>query len=251
MLWNYNKTITTKYYSPNANQAHILLGGGNTIIPVVGKDLYGMVAYKWGGLDAEGNPQGYLNGQLSTDYVGIGNEIAAKELKSGSMVYIGSGSPHYFGSFINTLSWKQFSLSCNLAYKFGYYFFKSSINYDALINAGGGHSDYAKRWQKPGDEAFTQIPSFIYPNDANRDNLYLNSSVNVLKGAHIRLQYINLSYAPVLKRRSKTTFSGMELYANAANLGILWRANKEKIDPDYPASLNPAKIWAMGIRCNF
>ena len=251
LLFSYNKTITTKYYSPDANQAHILLGGGNTIIPVVGKDLYGIVAYKWGGLDTQGNPQGYLHGQLSTDYVGISNEIAEKELKGGNIVYIGSGTPHYFGSFINTVSWKQFSLSINLAYKFDYYFFKSSINYDALIYSGGGHSDFAKRWQKSGDEALTNVPAFIYSNDYNRDNLYLNSSVNVLKGDHIRLQYINLSYSPVLRVGNKKTFKGIELYANAANLGIIWRANKEHLDPDYPTSLAPAKIWAVGVRCNF
>jgi len=42
-----------------------LLGSGRSITPVVGQTLYSISAYKWGGLDSQGNPQGYLNGQLS------------------------------------------------------------------------------------------------------------------------------------------------------------------------------------------
>jgi len=251
LLLSHNKTITAKYYSPNANKAHLLTGGGNSIIPVVGKELYGIVAYRWGGLDNQGNPQGYLDGKLSTDYVGIGNEVGEKELESSSIVYVGSGTPHWFGSLINTVSYKRFSLSINVAFKLGYYAFKRSINYEALINAGGGHADFAKRWQQPGDEASTNVPSFVYPNDSYRDNFYTNSMMNVLKADHIRLQYIHLSWSPVLKIGQQNTFKGLELYANAANLGILWRANTQHIDPDYPDRVPPAKTWAVGIRCNF
>jgi len=216
---------------------------------VVGKDLYGIVAYRWAGLDNQGNPQGYLDGKPSTDYAAISNEIADKELEGSNIVFVGSGTPHYFGSLINTVSWKRFSVAVNLAYKFGYYFFKPSINYDALINSGGGHSDFAKRWQRPGDEAITNVPSFIYPNDAARDNLYLNSTANVLKGDHIRLQYIQFSWMP--EWGGNHSFKGLELYANAANLGIIWRSNQQHIDPDYPATVPPGKTWAVGIRCNF
>jgi len=75
--------------------------------------------------------------------------------------------------------------------------------------------------------------------------------MNVLKADHIRLQYIHLSWSPVLKIGQQNTFKGLELYANAANLGILWRANTQHIDPDYPDRVPPAKTWAVGIRCNF
>ncbi|MDB5277300.1 MAG: SusC/RagA family TonB-linked outer membrane protein [Ferruginibacter sp.] len=251
VLFSYNKTITTQYYGRYASQADILLGGGNTIIPVVGKELYGIVAYKWGGLDATGNPQGYVNGQLSTDYNAIATEVADKELKGGSIVYIGSGTPHYFGSLVNTFSWKQFSLAINISAKLGYYFLRPSINYDPLIYAGGGNKDYARRWQKPGDEKTTSVPSFVYPNDYSRDNFYGSAEVNYPKGAHLRLQYINLAYTPGIKFRHGLPFTGLELYANAANLGILWRANKQQLDPDYPATVPPAAIWAFGVRFNF
>lgn len=248
LLLSFNKTITAKYFSPYANKAHVLIGGGGSIIPVVGKDLYGIAAYRWGGLDAQGNPQGYANGQLSTDYTAISNEAGEKELDGSSIVYIGPGTPKCFGSLINTISYKQLSLSFNLAYKLGYYAFKPSISYDALIFYGGGHSDFAKRWQQPGDEANTTVPAFNYPNDYSRDLFYSLSEVNVINASHIRLQYINLSWVPVIKTG---TVKAMELYANVANLGIVWRSNKQGIDPDYPATVPPARIWSMGVRCSF
>jgi hypothetical protein len=251
LLLSYNKTITAKYYSANASMAHLLTGGGNTIIPVVGKELYGIVAYRWGGLDKQGNPQGYLDGKLSTDYYAISNQPGNDDLAGGSRVYVGAGTPHWFGSLINSISYKQFTVSVNLAFKLGYYTFKNSINYDALINYGGGHADFAKRWQHPGDEAFTDVPSFVYPNDFARDNFYALSMANVITASHLRLQYVNLSYTPAVRFGKMNLFNAMELYVNVSNPGILWRANKQGIDPDYPNGIPPARTWAMGIRCNF
>lgn len=249
LLFNYAQSKTTRYLSAAASSMTTLLGGGNTIIPVEGRPMYGIVAYRWGGLDNQGNPQGYVNGQLSTDYTAIYNEAFAKGLE-GNIRFIGSGSPLVFGSFIHHLSIARFTLSVNIAYRLKYYFRKSSIRYDALINSGIGHSDYALRWQKAGDELTTTIPSFVYPNPAQRDDFYALSEINVLKGDHIRLQYINLSYS-LPKLFKKDIFQLAELYGNVANLGILWRANKEKLDPDYPSTIRSTSAWALGVRLTF
>lgn len=251
LLFNYNKSKTTEYFGPNANNTTVLIGGGRTIIPVVGKDLYGIAAYKWGGLDASGNPQGFLNGQLSTDYVAISNEARTKGL-DGNIVYIGPGSPTVFGSLINVLSFKGFSAVINFSYKFGYYFMNNSIRYNALIENGVGHRDFEKRWRNPGDEATTNVPSFIYPNNSDRDDFYSNSEVNVNKADHIRLQYINLSYSIIQRNNKRFPFTDLQVYMNAANLGIVWKANNKDLDPDYAiVGLPPTKSFAFGIRGSF
>lgn len=244
-LFNYNKSKITEYFGPQADDVEILLGGGSYIVPVVGKDSYGIVAYKWGGLDSLGNPQGYVNGELSTDYNAILLEATTKKLDGGNIKYIGSGSPAFFGSLINTFTWKGFSLGINVSYKFKYYFLKPSLSYGGLYGAGSGHKEFTKRWQTPGDELKTNVPSMIYPNSTERDQFYAYSEINVLKGDHIRLQYINLGYT------IKSSFGNIHLYANAANLGILWRANKYDLDPDYPSNLRPSRTWAMGVRVTF
>ncbi len=71
LLYSKNKSITTKYFSSDANDATRQLGGGSSIIPIVGMPMYGIVAYRWAGLDSSGNPQGYVNGQKSTNYTAI------------------------------------------------------------------------------------------------------------------------------------------------------------------------------------
>lgn len=250
LLFNFNTDKTTQYFSRNAQQVSTLIGGGTVISPVVGRPLYGIAAYRWGGLDQNGNPQGYLNDQLSTDYTGISNEVDSKGVESTGIVYIGTGNPKYFGSLINTFSWKHFSATVNIGYKLGHYFFKPSISYSALVSDGQGHIDYARRWQQHGDEATTHVPSFIFPVDNARDAFYQLSEINVLKGDHVRLQYINLDYSFGGLNNQRFPFTNIQVYANVANLGILWRANKEDIDPDYPSTIRPARTWALGLRAN-
>lgn len=244
---NYNNNKATKYNLPESKQIFSKLGSGMEIIPVIGKPLYSISAYKWAGLDENGNPQGYLNGKKSTNYDSIQIEALNKGVE-GNVVYIGPSSPIVFGSLINTFTWKSWSVSINLSYKLGYYFLKPVLSYSALVNYGQGNKDFAKRWMKPGDETKTNVPSFIYPIDDSRDNFYQLSEVNALRGDHIRIQYLNLSWSVPSTNHSADK---IELYVNCANLGIIWRANKENLDPDYPSTLKPEKSFALGLRANF
>lgn len=249
ILYNYNVGKTTRYFDNTYSNLTILLGSsGRNISPVIGKSLYAIAAYKWAGLDKEGNPQGYLNGKPSTDYAAIYNEALNNGLKNGNVVYIGSGIPTSFGSIINTFSWKNLELDVNISFKLGYYIQKPSLSYSALISQGGGNKEYAERWQKPGDELITNVPSFIYPTDSRRDAFYQASEINILKGDHLRLQYINISY--LLAKKNKLPFDHVRLFFNAANLGILWRANKENIDPDYPGSIPLPTSFSFGVNVN-
>ena len=251
VLFNYNESKTTKFLSPSAQKLTSLLGGGNSIMPVVGKPLYGIVAYSWGGLDKEGNPQGLINGELTTDYSALAVSSAKDAIQSGTLKYVGSGTPKYFGSIINTFSWRAISLTANISYKFSYCFLKPSINYYMLIYNGMGHSDYGKRWQKPGDELITNVPKSDYPNNNSmRDDFYTLSEVNVLRADHIRLQYINLAYK-FMNNKIGSNLKDVEVYCNLSNVGILWRSNREKLDPDYVNTISPSFSWALGIRANF
>jgi TonB-linked SusC/RagA family outer membrane protein len=250
LLFNYNKSITTRYDTRQSQYLTSIIGGGTSISPIVGKPLYAVAAYKWGGLDNAGNPQGYLNGQLSTDYLAIFDEASSKSSPD-NIVYIGTASPSIFGSLINTFSWKSLSLSVNISYRFKYFFTKPAFSSSSLISNGIGHSDYLNRWKNPGDESKTTIPAFQYPFDENRDIFYAGSEINVLKADNIKLNYINLSYSLNKDAFPKFPLKDAQIYLNIANLGMIWKANKEGLDPDYPYSIPPAKSFAFGIRANF
>jgi TonB-linked SusC/RagA family outer membrane protein len=249
-LFNYNVSKTTAYFSEGANEINQLFGNGRSIAPVVGKPLYALAAYKWGGVDESGNPQGYVDGKLSKDYAAIINEANTKGTE-GNVEYLGPALPKIFGSLLNSFEVDRFSFSVNLSYNLGYYFRKPAISYNQLIQQGRGHADFEKRWQKPGDELHTDIPSFQYPNSELRDNFYVNSTLNALKGDHVRLNFINLGYTLTNKSIGKADFKEIQFYVNMANLGILWRANKENLDPEYPSSLKPTKSIAFGLRTSF
>lgn len=251
-LFNYNTSVTTAYYTTTATSISSFLGNGNIITPIIGKPLYAIAVYKWGGLDNMGNPQGYLNDTLSEDYNAIIQSSLKDGLKGGSIVYVGPANPDYFGSLMNEFSYKGFTLSFNIVYKFRYYILKPSIAYSDIANYGvsAGTAEYEKRWKQPGDENKTDVPSFQYPINTERDNFYATADVNVLRGDHIRLQFVNFSYT-VPAQKHRFPIEHLQLYFNAANLGILWRANKYGLDPDAASGIPQPKVYTIGLKANF
>lgn len=248
-LLSWEKEKATQYYSTEPYPEFDLLNGGNTILGVKGMPLYAIVAYKWGGLDSAGNPQGYIKEQKSTDYAAINTNAYNTGFAGGSMVYIGPATPTVYGSVLNSFSWKKISLSFNITYKLHYYFMKPALSYSSLFQFGTDNGGvYAQRWQKPGDELHTQVPSLVYPANSNRDAFYSVASINARKADNIRLQFINIAYSI---SSGKMPFTNVQVYANAANLGILWRANKDHIDPDYIGTAPIPKVYTIGVRANF
>jgi hypothetical protein len=67
------------------------------------------------------------------------------------------------------------------------------------------------------------------------------------------MQDIQASYLLPLRWHSKTTRKvDLKIFVGIKNVGIIWRANKLGIDPDYPmASYPPPRIINMGMNLNF
>lgn len=223
-------------------------------VPISGiKDhpVYAIYAYKWAGLDPDtGEAQGYLDGEISKDY----NNITGTGTKVEDLEYFGSAIPTRYGSLINVVSYKDLSLQVGVSFKFGYWFRRSSINYTDLFNNWNGHSDYAYRWQNPGDEAHTDVPVNPYTTNSNRDAFFNGSSVLVEKADHIRLQYVNLAYDLKFPNSIYNKTNAIQLYFNINNIGLLWKATDLDIDPDFNIGANnlvSPTNYALGIRARF
>ncbi|MRG45847.1 SusC/RagA family TonB-linked outer membrane protein [Chitinophaga sp. SYP-B3965] len=222
---------------------------GIFIVPRINRTPYSIFSYPFAGLDPlTGDPQGYSGQKVTKNYV----ELSGQRLDTGNIIYHGSAIPTIFGNINNSVRYRGISLSINISYRFNYYFRKNTISYSTLYSNGIAHADFSKRWKQPGDEKYTTVPSMIYPtSNANRDLFYAYSSVNVLKGDNIRLNNIRLSYDlgnTVIKRLS---LKQVQVYMNVENLGIIWRANKEGLDPDYDTgntAYMPPKRIAFGLR---
>lgn len=245
LTFSYNTNKVTRYTPLSAPAAAYYLSTDGGIAPITGKTLYAVYSYKWAGLDPQtGDPQGYVNKQVSKDYITMDYDSVQ------NLQYHGSAIPIIFGSFRNTFSWKKISLSVNILYKLNYYFRRASINYAQLFNpyTPSGHADFSKRWQKPGDERITNVPSMVYPDDSYRDLFYQNSAALISRADHIRLQDITASYTLDKPNRA---FKSLRLYGNISNLGIIWRANKQGIDPDYGGNYPAPKAFTIGLSGNF
>ncbi|HLI92624.1 MAG TPA: hypothetical protein VKU83_03415, partial [Puia sp.] len=213
-------------------------------------------ALRWKGLDSAGNPVGYLNatgqvsGQNTENYSAILNSPDLTNL-----IYKGPMTPAFFGGWRNNFSWREWSLSINILYKMGYVFRRPSINYLALFNGTSpGNKDFDRRWQHPGDELHTSVPSLPVPNvTANqpRDAFYQNSEVLIEKGDLIRLQDIQLTYDITKAPHPQLPLQSIRLYLYANNLGIIWKANRAGIDPDFISTFPNPRTLAIGIRAGF
>lgn len=242
LMVNVNSSKVTDYHF-EGDYAYQFLSNGSSVNGQIGYPVYSILAYKWLGLDGDGNPLGELAGEASTDYQQI-------RLQDKSVLeYKGSVVPKYSGYFNPALTIGNFDVSANLLYKFGHVFRRRSLNYGELIAMaalGAGSGDFEKRWKVAGDEYKTDIPAFLYPNDSQRNSFYENSSVLVESASHIRLQNVSLAYRFSVKNK----FSG-RLFCNATNLGLIWKKNKKGIDPDYFEQLKPQKLLAVGVRLTY
>jgi hypothetical protein len=113
-----------------------------------------------------------------------------------------------------------------------------------------GHGDYANRWQQPGDETHTHVPSLPTQLNANRDTFYQYSEVLVEKGDHIRLQDFQLGYTWQRQDVQRLPFRSITLNGYANNLGILWKATDQLLDPDYP-TMKSVRSFALGVTVQF
>jgi TonB-linked SusC/RagA family outer membrane protein len=202
-----------------------------TYVPVKGYPVDAIFAFPMAGLDAIGDPVGYLEGNASKNYRGI--------LTSSKPRYVGSATPALFGSITNTFQYKNMVLSLQVSGKFKYYFRRTSQNVNDLLQSGSMHSDYNNRWMKPGDEHYTTVPAFEIVGDDSREYFYKYSDVLVERGDHIRLQNLQLLYngQNILRLHNKKI--RLQIGINFNNLGIIWRANYKQLDPDVVAGMLP------------
>lgn len=249
-LLSYTQSKVSEYLLPASNVSQDYIYSEGYVSPIVNKPIYSFYGYRWGGLDPEtGDPRGYLGKELSKDYQSI-----MTKTKVDSLHYIGQAQPLIFGAVRNTLSWKQFSLSANISYRFKYFMRRQLINYNVLYSAWTGSSDYAKRWQDAGDELHTDVPSRKYvtePNFTNRDAFYLSSELPIVKGDNIRFEDVSLSYN-ISGRNKARVFEQIRVYSYFNNLGlIIWKANKNGIDPDYPQGNTTRINITLGLNVTF
>jgi TonB-linked SusC/RagA family outer membrane protein len=247
ILYNYNRNKVTRYLENINRTSATNISRGNDLLGIrEGKPLYSIISYPLVGLDAEGDVISRLDGEDSKDYQRIIN--ADKD----NLVFSGSATPVHFGNVINHVMYKGLYIEVNLSFKAGHYYRRPGLYYANVLNMralGHGTAEIADRWREPGGENFTNVPALKYPASLG-DNIYSVSEVLVEKADNLRLQYVNLGY-DIKRYRIKGQMIPIRVNFNMTNIGVLWRANKSGLDPDFPSSLPQPKTYALGINANF
>lgn len=230
------KDRVSKYYGTESNALFYLGNRGVSLDPVKNRSLYPLFGFKYGGLDSQGNPQGFLDEKISNDYTKIISEPI------GTLKYFGSAIAPYHGAIRNSFSYSNLTLSINLQFKFGHYFYRPMLNYSDMFGGWNMHPDILKRWKKNGDEEITDIPSMIFPSDSNRDLFYAYSEKSIESASSIRLQDVVITYPFRVGRKWQLIGQFM-----IGNVGMIWKKNKVAYDPEYLGLPNP-RTYSVSIK---
>lgn len=241
--FSFNNSIVKKYLGTNFTNG--LTNDGLRFLRIEGYNPFSIVSYPWAGLSSEGDPQGFINRNISMNYDSL------KSLALEDQIISGSAIPHFFGSLRNDFQYKSIQLSFNLLFKFDYYLRKPALYYNDLFKSGKSISEFQDRWQQSGDENKTSVPAMIYPVNSSRDQFYQYSDINVLRGDHVRINDIRLSYR-FNKIASTIKIISGEIFVIASNLNVLlWKANNAGIDPEFPSGLKSMRTYTLGLKIDF
>lgn len=233
LRFSHNKNTVTKVDVPLETVGTYLLGQ-----PLEGQPLRYIYSYNYAGLDANGDPltlneNGELvdvNGRINVD----GTLEEAPIENPNALVYSGTTTPRYYGSWVNNISYKNFYMRTLVTYKLGHVF-----KYEGVLNYGRQtltyiHLDYENRWQNPGDENTTNIPRVPNgPNDVASPGYVYYSEGNqfVDSASHIRFKEIIFGYDFDSKVLNNTGIDAFRVSLQARNLGLI-NFNKWNVDPE-------------------
>jgi TonB-linked SusC/RagA family outer membrane protein len=247
--YNYNKLVSYSKPSPFLNTASSRVGGSGA---VVGYNTSALFAYQFAGLDNIGDPQIYLADKTVTKSPNIA--------QLGDVVYAGITRPTMFGGMTNNFNYKGLSLSLNAIYTFGAVMRKdvaSSLSgrilYTSTSFGGPNIQTYIMdRWRKPGDEAITNIPSYVASSAGfTRRNLsyYTQGDINVVSADYIKLRDVTLSYNLPASALQFLKIQRANVFVQTTNF-MLWKANHEGIDPEVSRSAAtgyPGHSYSFGV----
>ena len=224
------------------------------------------------------NKKGYaVSSFWAFDFVGLNPETGSAEFNIPSleenpdglmdattfMKYMGKLEPDFSGGVSMSFRYKSLSLSTSFnlqvgGKKFLYAMFDESIvtsTPSAYVNLP---QELNKRWRKPGDEKFTNIPSlpstsstyYILPNKAPEyaPRLYNYSDARVVNASFLRCNSLSLSYTLPEKWVRRMYLKNLSLSASLSNPFMIVSKDLNGMDPEVATGAQPiSHTYSFGI----
>lgn len=211
-------------FSRNKNKIVALPGGefpDGSFYRKEGVDFQAFYVRQWAGVDPQtGDPMWYVDAN---------KQATTKVYTDAQRIIFASASPKFFGSFNNTLTYKNFSLDFQFYYNFGNYVrdqWAGSL-LDGPLPSANKYAINLKRWQKPGD--ITDVPKYLY-NVQNSSSSF--STRTLYKGDFIRLRNITLAYKFPQTVLSKIGFTNAQFYVRGFNFFTKTFDDRLTFDPE-------------------
>lgn len=173
-------------------------------------------------------------------------------------IVLGNNQPEFYGGFINSLSYKGFSLDAQFNYEYGRVVSDAQVSFlrenatRLTLNALQETAD--RRWMTPGQ--ITDVPRPIISGAEVRGVGQLTGSTNFLKADFIRLKQLTLSYNFRKDMISKLHLSQARIYAQGVNLWTY--SDYLGYDPEFVDAANngsgiipQSKGYTFGIQLGF
>lgn len=254
-----NTEKVKNYYNqmePGASFFQNLTADGNSINEKMtlfpGQPLFSLAGVRTAGVSNTGQVLYLVDGKPTPNFGDVIKDFELHGNKASSYVFFGSTLPKFNFNFNNVFNWKNWNLTVMAQCKFGYYFKKPMITNSLGSDQPVYHKDYELRWQKPGDELHTNIPSV-------QGGMYFYSSMSadlIKKADHIRIGNMQLSYN-FSPRNNNAGFKNLMFALNLSDLGPIWVANKEGLDPEYDGASDfmtykrPNRMLTLTVRAGF
>lgn len=228
--FSYNKNEVLSYNFNPANNANAVIANVNAnASQIIGEPISAIYRYKWAGLNADGLPQIFNDDGAVVDSSSPSDQLPTELGLEVTKPFVAP----IFGGFQNVITYKQFTLSSLITYKFGH-IFQEVLAYKNPRNTSANvfHKDVENRWQNPGDEEITNIPSYTENFSFVDSDLFTNSNLFIHDASYVRLRDVTLGYSLNDNAVEKIGFQSVNLSFQVRNLGLIWKANDVDIDPE-------------------
>ena len=180
-----------------------------------GRDMDEWYLREWAGVDPANGPPLWN----TTDE--NGKRTTTDSYNKADRVYCGSAAPKFTGGWMNSFSYKGFTLTANFDFVYGNLLYNQSRE---LLDSDGAYADYNsmklksgwKRWEKEGDIA-------THPKAINGGNKNSNKSSSryLEKGNYFSLRNLSLGYSIPEKLCGKLGLQRVNVSCSADNLFTL------------------------------
>ncbi len=250
---NWNKGGETPF-EPTYND---FLNGSSTSILKEGYPISAIWSWDFTGLNPENGSPEFAN--LEVD-----NEVAKLDPTT-VLTYSGSTEPDFTGGINFGIRYKSFTLNTSFSLLLGgvkrlaspYKNFSNGVNIPETTE--NISRDVLKRWKKPGDEAYTNIPGLQtsssllktpFTSSITVMQVYANSDILIVKNSFLRCRDLGISWRMPSDITKKIGLSSFTASASVSNLFVIASKRFNGFDPELEDSVMP-KNYSLSISVGF